>query len=86
MSRSFVPDDELFPGLLRRLDERACLPGGLLEQLVVGSLPAAEAAEVAAHVKDCLSCLNVFSRLQGLHESSEPRPRLIVDSLSTRRL
>ena len=41
---------------------------------------------MGTHVKDCLSCLNVFSRLQGLHESSEPRPRLIVDSPSTRRL
>jgi len=30
--RSFVPD-EIFPGLLRRLEERACLPGQLLEQL-----------------------------------------------------
>src|SRR5262245_16254985 len=84
--RPFVPDDELFSGLLRRLDERACLPGQLLEQLVLGALPAAEAAEVGAHIKDCLSCLNTFSRLQGLHESSEPRPRLILDSPSTRRL
>jgi two-component system, NtrC family, response regulator AtoC len=84
--RPFVPDDELFAGLLRRLDERACLPGQLLAQFVLGSLPAAEAAEVGAHVKDCLSCLNTFARLQALHESSEPRPRLIVDSPSTRRL
>jgi DNA-binding NtrC family response regulator len=84
--RPFVPDDEIFPRLLRRLDERACLPGQLLEQLVLGSLPAAEAAEVGAHVKGCLSCLNTFSRLQGLHESSEPRPRLVADSPSTRRL
>ena len=84
--RQFVPDDELFLGLLRRLGERGCLPGQLLEQLVLGSLPPAEAAEVRIHVKDCLPCLNSFSRLQGLHESSEPRPRLIVDSPSTRRL
>jgi DNA-binding NtrC family response regulator len=84
--RSFVPDDELFSGLLRRLDERACVPGQLLERLVLGSLPAAEAAEVGAHLKDCLSCLNTFSRLQGLHESAEPRPRLILDSPSARRL
>jgi DNA-binding NtrC family response regulator len=84
--RPFVPDDALFPGLLRRLDERTCLPGQLLERLILGSLPAAEAAEVSAHVKDCLSCLNTFSRLQGLHESSEPRTRLIVDSPSTHRL
>jgi len=84
--RQFVPDDELFLGLLRRLGERGCLPGQLLEQLVLGSLPPAEAAEVGIHVKDCLPCLNSFSRLQGLHESSEPRPRLIVDSPSTRRL
>ena len=84
--RPFVPDDALFSGLLRRLDERTCLPGQLLEQLVLGSLPAAEAAEVGAHVKDCLSCLSTFSRLQGLHESSEPRPRLIVDSIPARRL
>jgi DNA-binding NtrC family response regulator len=82
--RSFVPD-ELFPGLLRRLEERACLPGQLLEQLVLGLLPAAEAAEVGTHIEDCLSCLNTFSRLQALHESSEPRPRL-VDSPSARRL
>ena len=34
--RPFVPDDKLFPGLLRRLEERACLPGQLLEQLVLG--------------------------------------------------
>jgi two-component system, NtrC family, response regulator AtoC len=79
-----VPD-ELFPGLLRRLEERACLPGQLLEQLVLGLLPAAEAAEVGTHIEDCLSCLNTFSRLQALHESSEPRPRL-VDSPSARRL
>jgi DNA-binding NtrC family response regulator len=82
----FVPDDELFPALLRRLGDRACMPGQLLEQLVLGSLSAAEAAEVSAHVMDCLSCLNTFSRLQSLHESSEPRPRLILDSPSTRRL
>jgi DNA-binding NtrC family response regulator len=82
--RSFVPD-EIFPGLLRRLEERACLPGQLLEQLVLGLLPAAEADEVGTHIKDCLSCLNTFSRLQALHESSEPRPRL-VDSPSARRL
>jgi DNA-binding NtrC family response regulator len=80
--RSFVPD-ELFPGLLRRLEERACLPGQLLEQLVLGLLPTAE--EVGTHIKDCLSCLNTFSRLQALHESSELRPRL-VDSPSARRL
>jgi DNA-binding NtrC family response regulator len=54
--------------------------------VVLGSLPAAEAAEVGAHVKGCLSCLNTFSRLQGLHESSEPRARLVADSPSTRRL
>lgn len=82
--RSFVPD-EIFPGLLRRLEERACLPGQLLEQLVLGLLPAAEAAEVGTHIKDCLSCLNTFSRLQALHASSESRPRL-VDSPSARRL
>jgi hypothetical protein len=65
--RPFVPDDKLFPGLLRRLEERACLPGQLLEQLVLGLLPAAEAAEVGTHVADCLLCLNTFSRLQALH-------------------
>ena len=81
--RPFVPDDKLFPGLLRRLEERACLPGQLLEQLVLGLLPTAE--EVGTHIKDCLSCLNTFSRLQALHESSELRPRL-VDSPSARRL
>ena len=84
--RPFMPDDELIPGLLRRLDERACLPRQLLEQLVLGSLPAAEAAEVGTHVKECLSCLSTFSRLQGLHESAEPRPRLVVDSIPARRL
>src|SRR5206468_7766466 len=84
--RPFVPDDKLFPGLLRRLEERACLPGQLLEQLVLGLLPAAEAAEVGIHVADCLSCLNTFSRLQALHENSQPRPRLIVDAPSAHRL
>jgi len=84
--RPSAPGDNLFPGLLRRLEQRACLPGQLLEQLVLGLLPAAEAAEVGIHVADCLSCLNTFSRLQALHESSQPRPRLIVDAPSARRL
>jgi DNA-binding NtrC family response regulator len=84
--RPFVPDDELFPALLRRLDEHACLSAQLLEQLVVGSLPVAEVTGVRAHLKDCLTCLNTFSRLQSLHETPEPRPRLIADSPSTRRL
>ncbi len=84
--RPFTPDDELFQGLLRRLDDRACLPGRLLEQLVVGSLPFAEAADVHAHLKDCLYCLNTFSRLQSLHESSAPPGRLVGDSASARAL
>jgi DNA-binding NtrC family response regulator len=82
--RSFAPDDELFQELLRRLDEHACLPDRLLEQLVVGSLPVAEADELRAHLRDCLYCLNTFSRLQSLHESSEPRARLVGDSPSAR--
>jgi DNA-binding NtrC family response regulator len=77
-------DDELLPGLLRRLDERVCLRGRRLEQLVLGSLPWAEAAAVHAHLVDCLSCLNTFARLQSLHENSEPRPRLVRDSPSAR--
>jgi DNA-binding NtrC family response regulator len=74
------PDAEFFSGLLRRLDERACLPGLRLEQLVLGSLPLAEAVEVRDHLVDCLSCLNTFARLQSLHENSEARPRLVGDS------
>lgn len=84
--RPFVPDDELVQGLLRRLDERACLSAQLLEQLVGGSLPVAEVTEVNAHLKDCLVCLNTFARLQSLHASSEPRARRLVDSPSARRL
>jgi DNA-binding NtrC family response regulator len=83
---SFAPDDELVQGLLRHLDERRCLSAHLLDQLAVGLLPAAAAGEVTAHLKDCLACLHAFSRLQNLHESAEPRVRLIVDSPSTRRL
>ena len=82
--RPFASDDELLQELLRRLDDRACLSGPLLEQLVVGALPSAEAAEVRAHLGDCLYCLNTFSRLQSLHESSQPRPRLVGDSPSAR--
>ncbi len=85
-ARPFASDDELFQGLLRRLDERACLPGDLLERLVIGALPRAEAAEVQAHLADCLSCLSAFSRIHGLHESSQPRPRLVGDSPSARAL
>ncbi len=81
-----APDDELFPGLLRGLDARACLPSRLLEQLVLGSLPSTEAAEVHAHLVDCLSCLSTFARLQSLHENAEPRPRLVRDSPSARAL
>ena len=72
--------DEILQGLLRRLDDRPCLPGRLLEHLVVGALPAAEAADVMAHVTSCLACLNTFSRLQGLHEPDQSRPRLLGDS------
>jgi DNA-binding NtrC family response regulator len=81
-----APDAEFFPGLLRRLDERACLPGRRLEHLVLGSLPLAEAVEVQDHLVDCLSCLNTFTRLQSLHENSEARPRLVGDSPSVRAL
>src|SRR5215468_3282296 len=74
------PDEILQGLLLRRLDDRPCLPGRLLEHLVVGALPAAEAADVMAHVTSCLVCLNTFSRLQGLHEPDQSRPRLLGDS------
>ena len=78
--------DEIPQGLLRRLDERACLTGRLLERLVVGALPAAEAAETMAHVTSCLVCLNTFSRLQSLHQDDESRPRLVGDSAAVRAL
>jgi DNA-binding NtrC family response regulator len=78
--------DEIPQGLLRRLDERACLPGRLLERLVVGALPAAEAADTMAHVTSCLVCLNTFSRLQSLHEGNESHPRLVGDSAAVRAL
>jgi len=82
-----APDAEFFPGLLRRLDERACLPGRRLEHLVRGSLPLAEAVEVQDHLVDCLACLNTFTRLQSLHENFEAPPRLVLrDSLSARAL
>jgi len=84
--RLLAPDDEFFPGLLRRLDERACLPGWRLEPLVLGSLPSAEAVEVQGHLVDCLSCLNTFTRLQSLHENPEARPRLVGESPSARAL
>ena len=84
--RLLVPDDEFFPGLLRRLDERACLPGWRLEPLVLGSLPFPEAVEVQGHLVDCLSCLNTFTRLQSLHENPEARPRLVGESPSARAL
>jgi DNA-binding NtrC family response regulator len=78
--------DEIPQGLLRRLDERTCLPGRLLERLVVGALPAAEAADTMAHVTSCLVCLNTFSRLQSLHEGNESHPRLVGDSAAVRAL
>src|SRR5262245_64010524 len=97
-----APDDRLVPELLRRLDERNCLPGERLEQCVLGSLSLDEAAEVRNHLVDCLPCLNTFARLQSLHENgagildsqllcrdtfnSEARPRLVVDSPSARAL
>jgi DNA-binding NtrC family response regulator len=84
--RSFVSADELVQGLLGHLDERACLSVQVLDQLVVGSLPVAEATEVNRHLTDCLACLNTFARLQSLHESPAPRAPLIVDSPSTRSL
>ena len=91
-----APDDRLVPELLRRLDERNCLPGERLEQCVLGSLSLDEAAEVRNHLVDCLPCLNSFARLQSLHENSEARywsqkdrwedRRLVVDSPSARAL
>jgi DNA-binding NtrC family response regulator len=84
--RLSAPNDEFFPGLLLRLDERACSQGQRLEQLVLGSLPLAEAVEVQGHLVDCLSCLNTFARLQSLHENSEAHPRLVGDSPSVRTL
>jgi hypothetical protein len=67
--RPLPRDDELLSELLQRLDERSCLPGRLLEELIAGTLPSVEAADVRVHLKDCLSCLNTFARLQSLHES-----------------
>jgi len=81
-----VPADELVQGLLRYLDERACLSAQLLDQLVVGSLSAAEATEVNMHLTDCLACLNTFARLQSLHESSVPRAPRMVNTPTTRSL
>ena len=76
----FAPDDELFQGLLESLCARACMPGQRLEQLVLGSLSVAEAAEVQGHLVGCLTCMNTFARLQSLHEDSGVRPRLVVNS------
>jgi anti-sigma factor RsiW len=53
--RSFVRADELVQGLLGHLDERPCLSAQLLDQLVVGSLPVAEATEVNMHLTACLA-------------------------------
>ena len=72
----FAPDDQLFQGLLESLCTRACMPGQRLEQLVLGSLSVAEAAEVQGHLVGCLTCLNTFARLQSLHEDSGVRPLL----------
>ena len=82
--RTFVSTDELVHELLAHLDERACLSAQLLDQLVVGSLPVADASEVNMHLTGCLTCLNTFARLQSLHESSALRAPLIVNSPSTR--
>ena len=78
--------DEILQGLLRRLDEGTCVPGRLLERLVVDALPAAEAAATMAHVTSCLVCLNTFSRLQGLHAIDDARPCLVGDSAAVRSL
>lgn len=64
-------DDQLLLELLQRLDERACLPGRLLEEFVVGALPPAEAAEVHTHLRQCVYCLSALSRLHSLHTSIE---------------
>jgi DNA-binding NtrC family response regulator len=78
--------DEILQGLLRRLDDGACLSGRLLERLVVDALPAAEAEATMAHVTSCLVCLNTFSRLQGLHAIDDSRPGLVGDSAAVRSL
>ena len=70
--RPLPRDDELLSELLQRLDERSCLPGRLLGELIAGTLPSADAADVRVHLRDCLSCLNTFARLQSLHESLSP--------------
>src|SRR5262245_112106 len=64
--------DEVLLALLHQLDERSCLPGELVEGLVAGSLPLAEADRVRAHLMQCLSCLSTFARIQSLHESPCP--------------
>jgi DNA-binding NtrC family response regulator len=86
MSELRARDDTIFPELLQRLGERSCLPGGLLEGLVLGSPSPAEATAAHTHLIDCLSCLNTFARLQSLHEGPQPRPRLVQDTPSARAL
>jgi DNA-binding NtrC family response regulator len=69
--RSFG-EEEIPAALLARLDERVCLPGRLLEELVAGALSGADAHRVQAHLLECLSCLSRFARIQGLrHQTAE---------------
>jgi DNA-binding NtrC family response regulator len=63
-------DDQLLLALLQRLDERSCLPLAALERAVADTLSLAEAADVHAHLRQCLNCLSVFSRLQSLQETT----------------
>ena len=86
MSAPFPSDDELLQTLLQRLEARACLPGRVLEQLVVGTLPAAETTEAHSHLRHCLPCVSAFSRLQSLHEAVPPHARLVGDSPAVRAL
>jgi len=65
-------DDEFLLELMQRLDERSCLPLRLLGALVAGTLSAPDAAEMHAHLRSCLACLQAFARLQSLHESLPP--------------
>ena len=85
--RPLPRDDEFLRELLwrclrseRRLDERACLPHQLLEQLAAGAPPLSEVPEVHAHLKDCLHCLNAFARLQSLSASAEAGVRFVGES------
>jgi transcriptional regulator with GAF, ATPase, and Fis domain len=62
-------DDELLLELLQRLDARPCLAATALEQAVAGTLSFAEAIDVHVHLRQCVACLSVFSRLHSLGET-----------------